>query len=394
MLPKRKLAEGVYWLGAVDWNRTLFDALIPLPEGTSYNAYLVQGEKVALIDTVDESRAAALKMQLQDVPVIDYVIAQHAEQDHSGMLPWVLAHYPKAELLCSAKAEGMLQSLLGLDPARIRTVADGETLDLGGKTLEFAYTPWVHWPETMVTFLREERLLFSCDFFGSHLATHVLTASEDSRWEAAARLYFAQIMMPYASAIRKNLEKVRALDPATIAPSHGPVHDHPRKVLDYYDKWTSGDVTNRVIIPYVSMHGSTAELVERLEYELTLRGVGAQLFDLSSLRIDQLAGAVVNAATLILASPAVWNGIHPMASFAVELVNGLKPPFRWIGLVGSCGWAPKALSAAEEQFPGLRGATLLPGVAVKGRMTPQTAEEIAQLAETVAGHHREAGLIN
>ena len=146
----REISSRISLLGAVDWNRTLFDALIPLPHGTSYNAYLVQGgNKTALLDAADPSLQDQLMEQLEEVPSVDYIIAHHAEQDHSGALPLVMAKYPQATLICSQKASGMLQDLLDLPADRIQVVADGEKLELGGATLEFIYTPWVHWPETM-----------------------------------------------------------------------------------------------------------------------------------------------------------------------------------------------------------------------------------------------------
>ncbi len=176
----RKVREGVYWLGAIDWNRRLFDALIPLPDGTSYNAYLVRGsEKTALLDTVDPSKQDQLFAQLAGVDRLDYLVAHHAEQDHSGAIPAVLEKYPEARLLCSPKAKSMLIDHLRLPEERIHTVEDGESLALGDKTLRFIHTPWVHWPETMVSYLPEERILFSCDFFGSHLATSDLFAAGD-----------------------------------------------------------------------------------------------------------------------------------------------------------------------------------------------------------------------
>ena len=154
----RVVTPKIQMLGAVDWNRTLFDALIPLPQGTSYNAYLVSGnQKVALIDAADPSLQDQLMEQLVSVPRVDYVIAQHAEQDHSGALPQVMAKYPSARLVCSQKASGMLQDLLDLPADRIQVVLDGETLSLGDLTLEFIYTPWVHWPETMCTYLKRRR---------------------------------------------------------------------------------------------------------------------------------------------------------------------------------------------------------------------------------------------
>ena len=167
----RRITDNVLFLGAQDFDRRLFDELIPLPDGTSYNAYLVRGsEKVALIDAVDPVKIDVLTAQLESVPQLDYLIVQHVEQDHSGSVPALLDRYPNATVITTPKARPMLVDHLHIDPERIVTVEDGETLSLGDRTLEFIHAPWVHWPETMLTYLREEKILFTCDFFGSHLA--------------------------------------------------------------------------------------------------------------------------------------------------------------------------------------------------------------------------------
>jgi len=205
----RRITEGVYQLGAIDWDRRLFDSLIPLPDGTSYNAYLIEGsEKTALLDTVDPAMADVLFSQLEGVPSIDYIVAHHAEQDHAGAIPDVLVKYPNAMVVTTPKGKGILMSLLLMSllhvaEGRFITVDDGETLPLGGKTLEFIHAPWVHWPETMLTYLREDKILFTCDFFGSHLATTDLYATDEARVYEAAKRYYAEIMMPFRQMIAK-----------------------------------------------------------------------------------------------------------------------------------------------------------------------------------------------
>ncbi|MCU0244391.1 MAG: FprA family A-type flavoprotein, partial [Acidobacteria bacterium] len=167
----REIVPDVHYVGAPDFDRRLFDALIPLPDGTSYNSYLVTGrDKIALVDAVEPEKMHVLRGYLEAVPRVDYIVSNHTEQDHSGGIPWLLERYPGAVVLASEPAKPMLVDHLGLDPARIRVVADGERLELGGKTLRFVYTPWVHWPETMSTYLEEDRILFSCDWFGAHVA--------------------------------------------------------------------------------------------------------------------------------------------------------------------------------------------------------------------------------
>ena len=170
----REIRPGVFSVGAVDWDRRIFDELIPLPEGTSYNSYLVKGSTAtALIDTVDPTKEVELLSHLDELKVdrIDYLIANHAEQDHSGVIPRILIRYPSAKVITTPRGKELLMLLLRIPEERIATVQDRETLSLGDRTLEFIHAPWVHWPETMLTYLREERVLFTCDLFGSHFAT-------------------------------------------------------------------------------------------------------------------------------------------------------------------------------------------------------------------------------
>jgi len=170
----RQIKTNVYWVGAIDWDRRLFDELIPLPDGTSYNSYLIQGsQKTALVDTVDPTMGDELINHLNQLGVdnIDYVIANHAEQDHSGAIPRILEEYLNAKVVTTSRGKDMLMDLLLIAEEKFITVGDGETLSLGDKTLEFIHAAWVHWPETMLTHLREDKVLFPCDLFGSHLAT-------------------------------------------------------------------------------------------------------------------------------------------------------------------------------------------------------------------------------
>ena len=391
---KGELANGVEALGAVDWSRRLFDSLIPLPDGTSYNAYLVRGEeKTVLIDTVDPSMQEELLKQLKDVGRIDYIVSNHSEQDHSGAIPAVLEAFPEAKVLATEKGCGFLGELLGVAADRMRPVDDGERLDLGGLTLEFVHTPWVHWPETMVTLLEEEGILFSCDFFGSHLATSELYVDDEARVYEAAKRYYAEIMMPFRKAIRGNMKKVEALEVSVIAPSHGPVYAEPAFIIDAYNDWISEGVSNQVVLPFVSMHGSTRMMVDRLAQELADRGVETVLFDLAVTDIGKLAIALVDAATVVVGTPTVHAGPHPLAGYAAGLANALRPKARFASVIGSYGWHGHAAEDIAGALPALK-VELLEPVVCKGRPGGDDLERVAALAEAIAGKHREAGLMD
>lgn len=388
-MKSRKIRSNVYWMGAVDWNRRLFDSLIPLPDGTSYNAYLVQGsQQTALIDSVDPPMEDILMAQLADTPRLDYVVAQHAEQDHAGAIPAVLAKYPDAKLLCTPKAKPMLMDHLHVDEDRIQTVADDEIISLGDKTLKFLHTPWVHWPETMCTYLAEERMLFSCDFFGSHLATSRLYAGADPYVCEAAKRYYAEIMMPFYKTIRKNIEKVKAQDFDCIAPSHGPIWDQPKRILDAYDDWVSDRVSNLVIIPYISMHGSTERMVNYLVSALAERDVQVQPFDLTVTDLGNLAMALVDAATIVIGTPTVHFGPHPSVFAATHLANSLRPKLRYAAIIGSYGWGTKAVEQITGLIPNLK-VEVLGTVMCKGLPRANDFNALEALAEGIKEKHRQ-----
>lgn len=388
----RKIVDHVHWMGAVDWDRRLFDSLIPLPDGTSYNAYLIEGsEKTALLDTVDPTMTHVLMDQLETVPRLDYVVAQHAEQDHAGSIPHVLDKYKEARLITTPKGKGMLIDLLCLPEERFVTVDDGETLSLGDRTLEFIHTPWVHWPETMSTYLREEKILFTCDFFGSHLATTDLYVTDEWRVYEAAKRYYAEIMMPFRRVIQKNLDKVEAHAIDLIAPSHGPMYDRPGFIIDAYRDWVSDEPKNEVVVPYVSMHGSTEKMVEHLVGALAERGVTVHQFNLVVTDIGKLAIALVDAATIIIGTPTVHVGPHPLAVYAAHLANVLRPKARWASVIGSYGWSTRAVDQIAELIPNLK-VELLEPVLCEGFPRDEDFAALDDLADSVAAQHQADGL--
>jgi len=388
----RTIRDNVFQLGAVDWDRRLFDSLIPLPDGTSYNSFLIRGsEKTALLDTVDPGKTDILMEQLSDVDKIDFVVALHAEQDHSGSIPQVLAKYPEAKLIVSPKCKPLIMDHIRVAEDRITTVADGETLTLGTYTLEFVYTPWVHWPETMVTYLREERTLFTCDFFGSHLATTDLFARDEARVYEAAKRYYAEIMMPFRSIIRKNLDKLTKFPIDVICPSHGPSYDRPAFIIDAYNDWVSETPKNEVVVAYISMHGSTRIMVEHLVSSLEQKGITVRQFDLTVTDIGKLAISLVDAATLVIGTPTVHVGPHPQVAYAAYLANALRPKLKFASIIGSYGWATKAVEQIAAAIPNLKVEVIEP-VLCKGLPGQKDLEALERLSAEIAKRH--VGLIS
>ncbi len=384
----REMRNGIQCIAMAHWERRLFDSLIPLPDGTSYNAYLVKGQRsTALIDGADPDLQEELLEQLKDVDQIDYVVSQHSEQDHSGAIPAVLDRFPNAKVVCSNKAKDLLMTHLKVPEDRLVPVEDGQTLPLGDKTLQFVYTPWVHWPETMCTYIPEDRCLFSCDFFGSHLATTDQYVTDPTRVYEAAKRYYAEIMMPFRSIITRNLEKIGALDFDIIAPSHGPVYDKPAFILDAYRDWVSPAMKNEVVLPYISMHGSTEAMVKHLIDALARHGVTVHAFDLAVTDIGKLAMALVDAATLIVGTPTVHVGPHPAVFYASHLANLLRPKVKYAAIVGSYGWSSKAIEQITQLIPALK-VEVLGTVLEKGCPTADTFGQLDALAAAVAKAHR------
>jgi len=389
----RKIKDRVYWMGSVDWDRRLFDSLIPLPNGTSYNAYLIEGsEKTVLLDTVDPPMAEELLLQLEGVPVIDYLISHHAEQDHSGTIPLILEKYPEAKLISTPKAKGMLIDLLRIPSETFITVEDGEILSLGDKTLKFIYTPWVHWPETMVTWLEEDKILFSCDFFGSHIAASDLYVTDEGSVYEPAKRYYAEIMMPFRTMIQKNMEKIAPYDMEIIAPSHGQLYPRPAFILDAYRDWVLGPPRNTVVVPYVSMHESTRHMVDHLVSALVERDVRVEQFNLEVTDIGKLAESLVDAATIVIGTPTVLAGPHPYAANAAFLANALRPKTAFLSIIGSYGWGGKTVETLAGMIPNLK-VELIEPVLCKGMPTEDDFKALDTLADTIADKHKEQNLI-
>jgi flavorubredoxin len=316
------------------------------------------------------------------------VVSQHAEQDHSGTIPQVLQKYPDAKLITTPKAKGMLIDLLRIPEASFITVEDGETISLGDKTLKFIHAPWVHWPETMVTYLEEDKILFSCDFFGSHIATTDLYVTDEGRVYEAAKRYYGEIMMPFRNIIEKNLEKLKPYDIKMIAPSHGQIYSRPAFIIDAYRDWTLGLPRNAVVLPYVSMHESTKQMVDYFVAALVEKGVRVEQFNLEVTDIGKLAMALVDAATIVIGTPTILAGPHPYAAYAAFLANALRPKTKFLSIIGSYGWGGKTVETLAGMIPNLRVEVIDP-VLCKGVPSEDDFKALSVLAATIANKHKE-----
>ena len=383
----------IFWVGAKDPDRKVFDGLMPLPQGTTYNSYLVQGsEKTALIDTVEPEFLDVLLENIKGVKKIDYIVSHHAEQDHSGSIPVLIEKFPKATLLCLQKNKEMLQDLMTIPDNRIQVVADGGEVSLGNKTIRFMFCPWVHWPETAITYIPEDKVLFPCDFLGSHFCFTDIFAGDNPVVYKGAKEYYVQIMMLYSKMTAKHLDRIKVLDIETICPSHGSVYDKPQIILDLYEKWMRGTPENLALIAYVSTHGSTKLMAEHLQAALEKRGVKVALKDLIGLPLNELAGVLTDAATIVLGSSVIMAALHPLAVYAAFLLDRLKPKAKFAAVIGSYGWSPNPLKNAAELLPSWK-VEVVGAVIAKGHPKAEAMKELDALADTIAAKHRAAGLL-
>lgn len=392
----RLLIPDIYAVGAHDFDRRLFDALIPLPHGTSYNAYVIKGsEKTVLIDTVDPTKEFDLVCNLVrlGISAIDYIVVNHAEQDHSGSLPMMLEIFPNAKAVTNEKCKDILKKHFDINDDRFLVIKDRDTLSLGNKTLEFILAPWVHWPETMFTYLREDHILFSCDLFGSHYATSGLFVRDfNVVVYPMAKRYYAEIMMPFRSSIKVHLEKIGGLQIDYIAPSHGPVYDKPSLIIDAYQDWISDTVKNEVVIPYVSMHGSTQKMVDYFTGALIDREIAVKPFNMTVTDTGDLAMAIVDAATIVLATPTVLFGPHPLVLYATYLTNVLRPKTRFASIVCSFGWGGKAPDMLQSMLTHIKPELFEP-VIVQGAPDEEAFRALDALADTIANRHKGIGIL-
>ncbi len=384
----REISSDVYWVGVRDWERKFFDKLVPLPEGTTYNAYLIQGEdKTALLDTVNPGFEVDLEEKvgkITDPESLDYLIMNHAEPDHANGLSHMASLAVDAEILATEKGKEMALSLYDMPEERFRVVEGKETLDLGDKTLEFIDAPWLHWPETMFTYFQEEGILFPSDFFGAHIATPKLYADEfGDDVLKRAKDYFGEIMMPFRPRAKQALDKLEEYEINTIAPSHGVIYRNPEKILEAHRSWTSSEVEEKVLIPYISMWGSTAEMVHALTESIAAKGVDAVPFEVSSRSLDTLAGELVDSAGVVFGTPTVLAGPHPQIIYIATLAKKLNPPTRYFGVVESHGWAGGAVKDLSE-LVGSTSAELLGAVEVKGSPDEKDLEKAVELGEQLA----------
>lgn len=389
----QEIKNNVFYCGLNDSERKYFDELIPLENGTSYNSYFIKGsEKNALIDTTYPPKVKEYLNNLDknNITKIDYIIANHGEQDHTGALPELIKKYPNAKIITNNICKNNIKEMLHIPENRIETIKNGDELSLGDKTLKFMLTPGVHWPDTMFSYLVEDNMLFTCDFLGAHYTFDNVFAKEDKRLEHCAKRYYAEIMMPFRTFCKKYVQLIKDLNPQMVLPSHGPIYKNPSFILNLYEDWSSDKGKNLVLIPYVSMYGSTLEMVNYISKKLNENNIHTQKFDIVNGDLGELATGLVDATTIILGSSMVLAGPHPMAMNAAYLVGVLCPKAKYTTFVGSYGWGGKLIEKLSEPFANLKLEVIEP-VLVKGKPKQEDFDKLDELISKIIQKHKEEG---
>ncbi len=356
-----ELTSGVYWVGVVDWNLRDFHGYTT-PRGGTYNAYLIVDEKIALVDTVKQSFADELIEHIKEIidpAKIDYVVSNHVEMDHSGSLPEIMKIARNAQVIATEKGkEGLFRYYRA--NWNFRTVKTGDELKLGKKTLFFITAAMLHWPDSMFTYLKEDKILLSNDGFGQHLASSfrfdedvcsLLGYECDTVMDEAAK-YYANILMPFGELILKKIEELQKLgiEIKMIAPSHGMIWTNPGKIIDAYLKWANGVSKQKVLVIYDTMWNSTEIMANEILRGVADSDVEVMLFHLRKNEWSEIVKEVLEARAVIIGSPTLNNGMFPTVGGFLTYLMGLRPKNKLWATFGSYGWAGGAVKGINEKL--------------------------------------------
>ena len=391
----QEIKNNIFYCGLNDCGRKIFDELIPLENGTSYNSYLIKGtEKTAIIDTMYPPFTDEYIKNLEEngIERIDYIIENHGEQDHSGSIPKLLEKFPEAVVVTNAKVSENIQSMLHVSPDRIKVVGNNEELSLGDKTLQFILAPGVHWPDTMFTYIKEDNILSTCDFLGAHYTFEDVFAVPSVELEHSAKRYYAEIMMPFRMMCKKYTQMVKDMNVDMILPSHGPVYKNPEFILDLYTDWTSDTPKNLVVLPYVSMYESTKSMIDYLAEKLEENGIKTYKHDIVDGDLGDLAMSLVDGATIVLGTSMVLAGPHPASVNIAYVASVLRPKAKFGALIGSYGWGGKLFDLIAQLLAPLKLDIVAEPLQVKGKPKAEDYKKLDEIAQAIIEKHKLANL--
>ena len=391
----RKVTEDILWVGCNDRRITLFENLFPVPKGVSYNSYLLIDEKVALMDTVDESVTGQFLENLEGAlegRAIDYLIVHHMEPDHCANIRLLMEKYPQMQVVGSAKAIQMIGQFFDIEmEGRTMPVKEGDTLSVGSHTLRFAMAPMVHWPEVMVTYDEKEKILFSADAFGTFGALNGTIFNDEVDFEkeylAEARRYYANIVGKYGAQVQALLKKASALDIQMICPLHGPIwRTEIDWFIDKYDKWSRYEPEEKgVAVIYGSIYGHTEQAVNALACQLAEKGVkNIAVYDVSRTHVSDLISEIFRVSHLVLACPTYNAGIYPPMENLLADMKALSVQKRTVALMENGTWAAAAGKQILKRLEEMKEMRILEGsLSLKSTLKSDRAEDLENFAQQI-----------
>jgi len=391
-----KVVSDVHWVGVNDTETKLFEGLWEIPEGVSYNSFLVTGsEKIALIDSVlkhyEEEHLERIR-RLVDPSSIDYLIINHMEPDHTGAVPKILELAPEAQVVLTPMAVNIFKHFYHVEPKIIDVKGDDVSIELGGKTLRFISTPWLHWPETMCTYLVEKKVLFSCDAFGSFKRLTDGSVMEGDikvigdYMRNASKKYFAGVFSGQREWVLKALRKFEELgiEANVLAPSHGPLYDaNAKEVMSLWSSWSRPDYVKKVVVAFGSMYGMTGKSVESVVEGVEEAGGKAVVFDLSENVLVDVLTEILDAPALMIGSPTYEHQVFPKVKQFLNLLELKMLTDRAVGVFGSFGWSGEATRKVTEQLAAMGFRVIGKPVAFLGSPVQEDLEKAKALAKTV-----------
>ncbi len=378
-MKERRITDKIWYVGINDRRKELFENNWPLPYGVSYNSYLINDTKSALIDTVESGSCndyIEKIARILDGKPLDYLVVNHLEPDHASMITAVRAAYPDVKLVGNAQTYKILQHYYKIEEDHFHLVKDGDKLELGESTLQFVLVPWVHWPETMVSYEIATQTLFSCDAFGGFGTVDGSLFDCDNNFEefylSEMRRYYSNIVGKYSNMVQKAFAKLQGVPVKMIAPSHGLIWKNPEKVLSLYDKWSKYEAEKGVVVVYASMYGNTAQMADYIGNLLGDKGITVRTFDVSKTHVSYLLNEIWRYNGLILGTCAYNTKMHPMMEHLCNEIDLSQPKGKKVALFGTSSWngaGVKALKKFVEEYDGFE---LVPTIAETfGSVSPE-----------------------
>ncbi len=386
-----QVVDGVQWVGVQHPDLKVFDDLFPTRNGTTYNSYLVQGsEKTALIDTVKAPFADEFFMKVREhiePEKVDIIVVNHTEPDHSGAVVKMIEKNPDVQIYCSKSAENFLKQLLNRD-FNVVIVKDGDEVDLGGKTLRFVVAPYLHWPDTIFTYLVEDELLFPCDAFGAHYCSDKLFDDEINEFYTDFHFYFDCIVRPFKDKVRDALKKCEGLPIKMVCPSHGPIRRSSGQfAIESYARWCAAPSESgrpKALMAVLSSHGNTRNMADEIKAELEIQGLDVDFFALSEMRDDDYRDALERADVLLIGTPTIQRDAPPHVWHALSLISSVTPKAKLAAVFGSFGWSGEAVKMVEQRLTGLKYKLVADGISFRFTPTEENMAVCRSFAEQVA----------